>query len=162
MTNKMSDEYFMNIARAVAVGSKNPGTKVGCIIVNDNDHIMSAGYNDLIANMNMKYMTYEKPMYYMLDIHAEMRAILNAREPLMGCKLYCTIASCDNCFKHIIEAGIKEVVYDSLFTLNKSTGTPERLEAVVRLMKGSGVKQRNLKGKTFIEDLKENGIEFEI
>ncbi|MDR2526350.1 MAG: hypothetical protein LBC92_00550 [Rickettsiales bacterium] len=155
-------EYYMNIAREIAKASTNASTKVGCVIVNEKGHILTSGYNDLIKNIDMKYMTDEKPMYYMLDIHAEMRAILNADVSLKGTTLYCTISCCDNCFKHIIECGIKEVVYDNLFTNGKSTGSIERLEAVVRLIKGSGVMQTNIKGKTYIEDLKDNGIEFNI
>lgn len=39
------DEYFINIAREVAKKSKDPSTKVGCVIVDENHRPVSFGYN---------------------------------------------------------------------------------------------------------------------
>jgi dCMP deaminase len=152
------DEYFMNIAKAVALRSNNQSTKVGCVIVSENNKIISTGYNDFPSSANLKYMTNEKPMFYLLDVHAEMMALIDAKSSVAGAKVYVTIASCENCFKHLIVAGIREVIYEKLFTTNKSTGTPERLEAVIRLMKATKTIHRNMEGKSFIDDVKDNGV----
>lgn len=48
------------------------------------------------------------------DVHAEMSAIVSAARrgvALRGAVLYCTTYPCHNCTKHIIAAGISEVVY---------------------------------------------------
>ena len=39
------DEYFMGIAMLSSYRSKDPNTRVGACIVNDNNRIMSMGYN---------------------------------------------------------------------------------------------------------------------
>lgn len=47
-------------------------------------------------------------------VHAEMEAILSCSRvgiSTMGASLYCTTFPCHNCAKHIIDAGIKRVVY---------------------------------------------------
>jgi dCMP deaminase len=157
----MSDwnKYFMEIAHKVALKSRNESTKVGCLIVDEKNTIISSGFNDFPLNADLKYMTNERPMCYLIDVHAEMRALINAGRSVAGCKAFVTIASCENCFKHLIVAGISQVIYDSLFTNRKSTSTPERLEAIIRLTKATGIQQRNLQGKTLEEDLKDNGIE---
>ena len=41
------DEYFMGIAVLSAMRSKDPHTQVGACIVNDQNKIMSVGYNGL-------------------------------------------------------------------------------------------------------------------
>lgn len=152
----------MDVARAVAKKSPNPSTKVGCVFVSESNNIISTGYNDFPPNMDLKCMTTERPMYYMLDVHAEMRALATAGCSVAGARAYITYASCENCLKHLLTAGIKEIIYDNLFTTNRSTGTNERLEAAVRLVKGSGIPCKNMQGITFLDDLKNNGVIIEI
>jgi dCMP deaminase len=48
---------------------------------------------------------------YSLTIHGEMNAILNAKEDLTGWALYVTAIPCNDCIKHIAQAGIKKIVY---------------------------------------------------
>ena len=43
------DEYFMGIALMSSQRSKDPGTQVGACIVNDENRIMSVGYNGMPA-----------------------------------------------------------------------------------------------------------------
>jgi deoxycytidylate deaminase len=48
------------------------------------------------------------------DVHAEMSAIVSAARrgtSTEGAYLYCTTFPCHNCAKHIIAAGIRQVVY---------------------------------------------------
>lgn len=39
------DEYFMGVALLASQRSKDPSTQVGACIVNDDNRIMSVGYN---------------------------------------------------------------------------------------------------------------------
>lgn len=39
------EEYFMGVAKLSALRSKDPSTQVGACIVNDNNRIVSMGYN---------------------------------------------------------------------------------------------------------------------
>jgi len=106
------DDWYMKLATIVAAKSKDPSTKVGYVIVRRDNTIASVGYNgfprdieDTTERLN------DRPTKYALTIHAEMNAIIAARENLKGYKLYTTLLTCDRCFLHIIQAGIKHIVY---------------------------------------------------
>jgi dCMP deaminase len=46
--NKTWDEYFIKIAEVVAEKSKDPSSKMGCVIVDKNKRVVSLGYNGLV------------------------------------------------------------------------------------------------------------------
>jgi len=107
------DIYFIQIAQVVASKSKDPSTKVGCVIVDSEHRPVSFGYNGFVSKCDESYMTYDRPMKYKLIIHAEMNAILFAdRNALRGATIYCTHQPCETCLKHILQCGIKRIVYD--------------------------------------------------
>jgi dCMP deaminase len=106
------DQWYMSLATIVASKSKDPSTKVGCVIVRPDNTIASVGYNGFPRDIeDTPERLNERPTKYALTIHAEMNAIIAAREPLKNCKLYTTLLTCDRCFLHIIQAGIKHIVY---------------------------------------------------
>ena len=39
------EQYFMGIAHYVSIRSHDEQTKVGCVIVNEDNHVLSMGYN---------------------------------------------------------------------------------------------------------------------
>lgn len=94
-------------------------------------------------------------MRYMLSVHAEMRAIIHSCNSLRGCRAYVTHASCDNCLKHMAEAGITEVIYETVQT-NGGFIDPERAEAILRIIKATGIICRNINGRSFGEEISEN------
>lgn len=149
------NEYFMEIARTAAKKSTDPSTQVGCVIVDQNNRVVSCGYNNFPENANREYMVNEKPMRYLLSVHAEMRALLNAKTSVDGCKVYVTHASCENCLKHMIVAGIKEITYEKLYTNGKFVDE-EKQEAITRLMKATNIINKNMNGVSFLDDIKEN------
>ena len=103
------DEYFIAIAEEVSERSKDPSTKTGCILVDEKNRPVSFGYNGFIGGCNEKKMTQERPMKYHLVIHAEMNAILFAKRDLENCTVYSLYAPCENCLKHMMQAGIKRL-----------------------------------------------------
>lgn len=104
--------YFLNIAEAVAQKSKDPSTKVGAVIVRPDKTIASVGYNGFPRGFNDDPKLYSDREYkYAHTIHAEMNAILFAREPLDGYVLYTyPFMPCSNCALHVAQAGITTVV----------------------------------------------------
>ena len=154
--NKKDDEYFMKEARKIAKKSTDISTKVGCVIVDTKNQIIAKGFNSFPLKCNKKYMTNEKPMRYLLSVHAEMRALLTSKtKSFKNCRAYVTHASCENCLKHLIVSGVKEIIYEKLNT-NGHFIDKEKEEAIVRLMKSSKIIHRNINGKSFIEDIKNN------
>ena len=106
------DRRFLRLAAEVASWSKDPSTQVGAVIVSPDRRVVSLGYNGfpvgmpddpaLLANRDEKYSRI---------LHAEINALIQAREPLFGCTLYTyPFLPCDRCFVQMAQAGIGEIV----------------------------------------------------
>lgn len=156
------DEYFMKIAETVAVKSKDPSSKMGCVIVDKNKRVVSLGYNGMLQGADESKMTLsERPMKYYFAIHSEMNAILFAHQDLTGCTIYNRVATCENCLKYCLQAGIKRFVYKDLRVHSHSSDPSRSMtnvetdEAVIRLLASMPeVQTLNISnGKTYIEDI---------
>ena len=104
--------HFMELCRCIAAMSKDPSTKVGSVIVRPDRTIASTGYNGFPKACRDDAADYDnRDKKYQRIIHAEMNAILHAREPLHGYTLFSfPLPPCDRCMPHIIQAGITTVV----------------------------------------------------
>ena len=111
------DEYFMGIALLSARRSKDPSTQVGACIVDDNNKIMSVGYNGFPHGCDDDEFPWDRTgdefdTKYPYVCHAELNAILNnGGRNLKGCKIYVALFPCNECAKAIIQSGIKEVMF---------------------------------------------------
>ncbi|KAI5752281.1 hypothetical protein M8J77_015510 [Diaphorina citri] len=111
-------EYFMASAFLVAKRSKDPVTRVGAVIVNEDNKIVGTGYNGMPIGCSDDEFPWDKNTHDELDskylyvCHAEMNAILNKNSAdTKRCKLYTSLFPCNECAKVIIQSGIKEVIY---------------------------------------------------
>ena len=156
------DEYFMKIAETVALKSKDPSSKMGCVIVDPKKRVVSLGYNGMLQGADESKMTLsERPMKYYFAIHSEMNAVLFAHQDLTGCTIYNRVATCENCLKYCLQAGIKRFVYKELRVHSHSTDPKKSMtnvetdEAVIRLLASMPeVQTLNISnGKTYIEDI---------
>lgn len=156
------DEYFLKIAETVSTKSKDPSSKMGCVIVDSKKRVVSLGYNGMLQGADESKMTLsERPMKYYFAIHSEMNALIFAHQDLSGCTLYNRVATCENCLKYCLQAGIKRFVYKEL-RVHSHTTDPQRSmtnvetdEAIIRLLASMPeVETLNLtNGKTYIEDI---------
>jgi dCMP deaminase len=125
------DEYFMGVSLLSSYRSKDPSTQVGACIVNENNKIMSVGYNGFPIGCSDDEFPWDREgepydTKYPYVCHAELNAILNNDgASLQGCRIYVALFPCNECAKAIIQAGIKTVVYDS----DKYNGTPSNIAA---------------------------------
>ena len=159
-SQKEWDEYFMSLAYEVAKKSKDPSSKNGCIIVDERRRPVSFGYNGLVQGADESKLTLsERPMKYYFAIHSEMNALLFAERDLNGCTIYNNIATCENCLKYCLQAGIKRFVYKQLrvssYGKTNSMTTLDTDEAIIRLLSSMPeVQTLNLSnGKTYIQDI---------
>ncbi|MBQ2672769.1 hypothetical protein IJH26_01215 [Candidatus Saccharibacteria bacterium] len=161
-TQREWDEYFMKIAETVSTRSKDPSSKMGCVIVDPKKRVVSSGYNGMIQGADESKMTLdERPMKYYFATHSEMNAVIFAHQDLQDCTIYNRVATCENCLKYCLQAGIKRFVYKELRVHShsadpqKSMTNIETDEAVIRLLASMPeVKTLNLtNGKTYIEDI---------
>jgi len=111
--NEKWDRRFMDVARLTAGWSKDPSTKCGSIIVDQDRHIISHGYNGLPKWMpdNPDVLNNREEKYKYV-IHAERNAIDNCPSSVEGCTLYVTHPCCEVCAAYAIEKGIVRVVMD--------------------------------------------------
>lgn len=137
------DEYFMGVALLSGMRSKDPNTQVGACIVSKENKILSMGYNGLPIGCSDDDFPWEREgdelnTKYLYTTHSELNAILNYRGvSLDGATLYVTLFPCNECAKAIIQAGIKQIVYDC----DKYADTPSVL-ASKRMLTTAGVKLR--------------------
>ena len=138
------DEYFMGVAMLAAKRSKDPSTQVGACIVDDNNRILSTGYNGFPMGCSDDEYPWAREgeeanaTKYPFVVHAELNAILNNRgKNLVGARIYVALFPCNECAKAIIQSGIKEVVYLS----DKYASTPST-QASKRMLTSAGVALR--------------------
>lgn len=156
------DQYFMGIAEEVAKRSKDPSSQNGCVIVDARKRPVSFGYNGTIQGANESKLTLsERPMKYYFAIHSEMNALIFAGRDLTGCTLYNKMATCENCLKYCLQAGIKRFVYKELRVSSFVNGEKKSMtnldtdEAIIRLlMSCPDVETLNISnGKTYVQDI---------
>ena len=109
--SKKWDDYFMEIATLTASISKDPRTKVGAVIVDKHNRIISSGFNGLARGIpkENKYLN-DRDIKNMMVLHAEQNAIMHAKQDLTGTSIYVTHFPCAHCASFIIQAGISEVI----------------------------------------------------
>jgi dCMP deaminase len=108
------DKRFMDLVDLVATWSKDTSTQVGAVIVDNENTILSVGYNGFPRGVDDSIEErFERPQKYMYTEHAERNAIYNAVRnglQLKGAKIYIPWCSCSDCARAIIQSGIKTVV----------------------------------------------------
>jgi len=150
------DEYFMMIAKLVSLRATCPRLRVGAVAVKDG-YILATGYNGAPRGMD-----------HCLDVgclivdghchravHAEQNVIAMAARKgisLEGATLYVTHFPCDTCFKLVINAGIKEIVYEEMYP-NEATEIllhEAQEKGIVRIRQFKLPKER---ARVFLEEL---------
>lgn len=141
------DEYFMNIARVVALRGNCLRRRVAAIIVKD-EQIISTGYNGTPRGVKNCFeggcercasdLPSGAGLGECVCSHAEENAIAQAAYhgiALADATLYCTMSPCLICARMIINAGIREVVFENEYEFSARTK---------RLFREAGVKFRRL------------------
>lgn len=106
------DTRFVELADVVAGWSKDPSTKVGCVIVRPDRTIASVGFNGFPRGVSDDEALYaDRDIKIPRVIHAETNAVLNAHEPVRGCTAYVTHPPCMSCTGILIQAGISTIVW---------------------------------------------------
>lgn len=118
MDTSFSDKWnyrFMELALHISTWSKDPSTKVGCVVVGPDKEIRSQGYNGFPRGVNDNIEHRQtRPIKYAFYEHSERNAIYNACSfgaSLKGCTMYVTMPPCADCARAIIQSGIKQVYF---------------------------------------------------
>lgn len=106
------DLRFLELAYLVSTWSKDPSTRCGAVIVRPDRTVCSVGYNGFPRNLpDDPVQLQSRDAKYSQIIHAEVNALVHAREPVTGYALYTwPFLSCDRCTVQMLQAGISRFV----------------------------------------------------
>ncbi len=109
------DARFLELAQHIAQWSKDPSTKVGCVVVGPDREIRSTGFNGFPRGIeDRRERLHDREQKYPLVCHAEENAIMHAARigvALKGCTAFVTWPPCTRCARSLIQAGIREIAY---------------------------------------------------
>ena len=103
-----------HLAAAALMGSRSNCGRlhVGCVIVDNSNCFVSAGYNGFLPGA--PHVSVMNDGHEQATVHAEQNAVANAAKrgvSVDGATAYITHKPCVNCGKVLAAAGIKEIVY---------------------------------------------------
>ena len=125
------EDYFMKIAEIASERSTCDRAHVGAIAVKDN-RVIATGYNgsakgakhcDDIGHQIVND-------HCIRTIHAEMNVICQCASmgiSLEGSTIYCTHIPCFECQKHLVNSGVKKIIYKEEFGANVVNFFPAQL-----------------------------------
>ncbi|MBI4495888.1 MAG: cytidine/deoxycytidylate deaminase family protein [Deltaproteobacteria bacterium] len=155
MSRPSWEEYFMDITRLVAKRATCLRRQVGAVLVMDK-RILATGYNGApsglahcleVGCLREKNRVPSGERHELCrGLHAEQNAIIQAAFHgirIQGATLFCTNLPCSICTKMIINAGIREIVYES--------GYADELSA--QMLRESGILLRQIPGRAAPPDL---------
>ena len=136
-------KWHLGLAHWVSGKSKDRSTKVGAVIVDDENTIISTGFNSFPRGVNDDIdERHVRPTKYLYTEHAERNAIYNAaRQILKGKTLVLQYAPCPchDCTRAVIQSGIKKIIVpkDGKFPGRGDWG--DSLEAAMTMLNEAGV-----------------------
>ncbi|MGC1120274.1 MAG: dCMP deaminase family protein [Candidatus Methanofastidiosia archaeon] len=141
-----TDIYFMKIARLVSERSTCVKQHVGAVLVKDN-HIIATGYNgaprgiphctmETCLRLNSKSL---EESHHCRGVHAEQNTIVQAAfhgTSTENSIIYTTHFPCMSCTKILINAGVKEIVYEEEYDMDN--------EIKMNLLRNAGIRIRQV------------------
>jgi dCMP deaminase len=105
------DVRFLELARFVSNWSLDPSTKVGAVISDKHNRVVSIGYNGFPKGIKDDERLNDRETKYKIIVHGEINAITFANRNLENCTLYTyPFEPCPRCAGIIIQSGIKRIV----------------------------------------------------
>ena len=108
------DKKFIKLSNHVSAWSKDKNKKVGAVIVDIDNIVLSMGYNGIPRGCDdTDECRYERPTKYLFTEHAERNAIYHAARhgvSLKECKMYVTLFPCADCARAMIQSGITKLI----------------------------------------------------
>lgn len=101
---------FLSLAEHISQWSKDHSTKVGAVIADKHNRIVSLGFNGFPRGIQDDLRLNDRSLKYQIVVHAEMNAMHFAGQGLDGCTLYTwPLPPCSRCASSIIQVGITHV-----------------------------------------------------
>jgi len=152
MSKNITHQFFIDEAKTIANDSKDPSTKVGCVIVDLDNEPVSSGYNGNIPGCDETFVPIIRPNKYLTIGHAEQHAVIKARRSLKDCRAYVTDAPCEMCLKLLLMAGCREVWYGDP-QIMRDRSTQEQKDAIKALIQATNAQVNNVSGVSYLKEL---------
>ena len=111
MILKKWDLRFLEMSELVSLWSKDPSTKVGSVIVDNDRRVISLGYNGFPKGVADNDRLNDREEKYKIVVHAERNALLFANTDVKNCSIFTyPFMPCPICAGMIIQSGISRVV----------------------------------------------------
>ena len=156
------DDIYMTMTYLVAMKSEDPASKLGAIIVDEDNVLVSSGYNGLPRGIQVTPERLERPEKYFWFEHAERNAIYNAlrlNHSVRNAKMYTNGLPCMDCGRAIIQTGIKEVIFDNRWDIKQSDLWKENCGRTGHMFRERGINFRPYNGHFVVPVRFHNGIE---
>lgn len=113
------DAYFMEMVKVVSSRGACVRRKVGCILVDKRNHVLSTGYNGRASGVtNCLQSPCEgadsdsgTDLHKCEAIHAEANALLQCKDVYEIETAYCTTAPCIHCVKLLMNTSCKRILF---------------------------------------------------
>ena len=140
------DIRFIELAQHLSQWSKDPSTKVGCVVVGPDREIRSTGFNGFPRGIeDAPGRLADRDQKYPLICHAEENAIMHAARigvALKGCIAYVTWPPCTRCARSLVQAGVSEVAYPADLAIPPRW--QEDFELSMSMLREAGVRIREI------------------
>ena len=131
------NKRFLRVAREVSSWSKDGKHRVGAVLVNESNRIVSTGYNGPPSNVRGVICKDGQV------VHAEANCIVNAAQSLKGCTIYVyPFMPCSRCAGLLIQSGVKKIV-----TLDQGISKKWNPEISLEMLRKNKVKIVVIKGQ---------------
>lgn len=117
------DIYWLRMCELVKTRSHDAQTQHGCVIVTEENHILSIGYNGFPRNLPEEIesqLPNLRPDKYDWMAHSERNALANCPVRPVNCRAYITGKPCDDCLYAMWQHGITSVCFTGGYVLNKN------------------------------------------
>ncbi len=139
----MDSQKLLRIAYQKAEDSRNPSTRNGALLVNDEGEVLVSASNTLTPDGVLETEERKvKPLRLKFSVHAERNVIYQAAKlgiKTEGLTMVCGWATCGDCAQGIIQAGIKALITHKQ-ALDKNGSWAEEVKLGFVMLKEAGVK----------------------
>lgn len=136
------DKKFIKLSAHISGWSKDKNRKVGAVIVDNDNAVLSMGYNGIPRGCDDGVESrYNRPTKYLYTEHAERNAIYHAARhgvSLKDCRIYVTLFPCADCARAIIQSGITKIIAPEPDTTHEIWG--EHFKAAIEMMEEAKIK----------------------
>ena len=114
------DQVMMRVAHVLSDRSTCPRRRVGCVLINEHNHIIGSGYNGKAAGLAHCIdvpcggQTYEsgQGLEVCEAIHAEQNALMQCHDVMKIDTAYVTTPPCLHCVKMLLNTGANRIIFD--------------------------------------------------